>query len=113
MDTFPEDFTLANLMSIIEKKQQEMTLTVRQNFYEKIKESADSCQTEVKLEFPPNHWPVHKKVIAEELLNIFGEITTVTHNKRTNSTAYVPISEAQNIPSNIHNIIIKFMNEDV
>jgi hypothetical protein len=100
-------------MKIIETNQKEMTLTVRKDFYEKIMAAVNSCQPFVKLDFPSNHWPVHKKLIAVELLDIFGEITTFTYNKRSNSTASVPVVEASSIPSNVDSLMIKFTNEDV
>ena len=97
MESFPEDFTLAKCMKIIEENQISMTLKVRKNFHEQIMEAVQNCEPYVELVFPPNHWPLHKTKITKELLEIFGEIETVTHNKKSNATVVNPITEEENI----------------
>jgi len=111
MDTFPEDFTLAKCMKIIEDNQRQMTNQVRKEFHDKTMQAAHDCEPHIQLVFPKNHWPVHKTKIATELLDIFGEIETITHNKKTNSTVSTPITEAANISNSIDCIIIRFRNE--
>ena len=49
---------------------------------------------------------MHKKTIADEILAIFGEIETISHNKR--STITIPVAEQKNISKNINSIIINF-----
>ena len=111
MESFPEDFTLAKCMKIIEENQKEMTVNVRKQFHEHILQAVNDCEPSVKLDFPKNHWPLYKTMITGELLDIFGEVETITYNKKTNSIVSNPISEAVNISKNIDSIIIRFMNE--
>ncbi len=111
MESFPEDFTHAKCMKIIEDNQKTMTVTVRKEFHDRIMEAANECDPSVKLDFPKNHWPLYKTMITTELLDIFGEIETITHNKKTNSIASIPITEAENISKSIDSIVIRFMNE--
>ncbi len=111
LEEFPEGFGMQECLSIIETKQQEMTLKVRREFYESIMFAVNSCQPFVKLTFPKNHRPVYKKLITEELLDRFGPIETETYNRRSNSTATVPITNVSGLSSNIDSIIIRFLNE--
>lgn len=112
MESFPEDFTLAKCMKIIEDNQKKMTLSVRNNFYDAIMKAVVDCEPSIKLDFPKNHWPQYKTEITTELLKIFGEIETTTFNRKTNSTANVPITEVESISKNMDSLIIRFMHED-
>jgi len=112
MESFPEDFTLAKCMKIIEDNQKKMTLEVRKTFHDDIMKAVVDCEPTVELKFPKNHWPLYKTEITAELLKIFGEIETTTHNIKTNSTASIPITEVENISKNIDSLIIRFMHED-
>jgi hypothetical protein len=115
-NNFPEDFTLNSCMNIITNKQKEMSLKVRKDFYEKIMNSVNECHSKVTLEFPHNYWPVHKKEITIELLEIFGELTIKNINKKAGSSSEVLVSlsgqEIHESNGNITNIIIKFMNDE-
>ena len=111
MESFPEDFTLVKCMKIIEENQKEMTVNVRKEFHENILQAVNDCEPSVKLDFPKNLWPLYKTMITGELLDIFGEVETITHNMKTNSIVSNPITEAENISKNIDSIVIRFMHE--
>ena len=55
---------------------------VREDFHKKVMLAVESCEPYVQLDFPQNHWPEHKTKITEELLDIFGELTIVTINRK-------------------------------
>jgi ABC-type transport system substrate-binding protein len=111
MESFPEDFTFARCMKIIEENQRVMTNNVRKQFYDEIMKAVTDCAPFVKLSFPKNHWPIHKIQITSELLEIFKEIETITHNQKTNSTVSTPITDATNVSKSIDSLVIRFMLE--
>lgn len=110
MEKFPENFNRKICMDVISKNQSDLIKKVRRDFYEKIMASTDTCEIDVKLDFPEKLWHEHKITLIKELIDKFGKIKVRTTNPQCEVLKL--INDPEEIPRNAKQLIIEFVRDE-
>lgn len=111
MDKFPDDCNRQICHDTMTKNQNTLVKDTRKQFYDTYIKAVADCNPEMVLEFPEKLWYEHRVTITKELLERFGKIKIAGLTKNGNKECDVikPITNPEDLPSNIRKIIIEFI----
>lgn len=110
MDKYPENFNRKTCMDIIAKNQNSLVKIVRKEIYDKVSKALETCDIDVKYNFPEKLWYEHKVTLIKELIDNFGKVKVKTTNSQCEILKL--INDTNDIPRGTTHVIIEFVRDD-